>query len=170
MTGVGMIASRLGVPVVPVRLHGLDKVLHHTWKMAKPGRVRVAFGPPLRLDPQMSFALVTGTWRHIIHLANTPFKIELFYLSDDPHDQERFHSRLAVSTLGRETYLPTVEDVIITKVRWYAQVRRNKDRDDVRDVVAVQRDRIDWNYVYVWCDRHGTRATLDEIRRTLPSI
>ena len=35
--GIGMIASRLGVPVVPVRLEGLDKVLHHTWKMAKPG-------------------------------------------------------------------------------------------------------------------------------------
>ena len=32
-----MIASRLGVPVVPVRIDGLDKVLHHTWKMAKPG-------------------------------------------------------------------------------------------------------------------------------------
>jgi 1-acyl-sn-glycerol-3-phosphate acyltransferase len=35
--------------VVPVRLDGLDKVLHHTWRMARPGRVRVAFGPPLRL-------------------------------------------------------------------------------------------------------------------------
>jgi long-chain acyl-CoA synthetase len=47
--GVGMIASRLGVPVVPVRLVGLDKVLHHTWKMARPGPVRVAFGAPIRL-------------------------------------------------------------------------------------------------------------------------
>ena len=37
LPGIGMIASRLGVPVVPVRIDGLDKVLHHTWKMAKPG-------------------------------------------------------------------------------------------------------------------------------------
>ncbi len=44
-----MIASRLNVPVVPVRLEGLDKVLHHTWKMARPGRVRVVFGAPLTL-------------------------------------------------------------------------------------------------------------------------
>jgi 1-acyl-sn-glycerol-3-phosphate acyltransferase len=44
-----MIASRLGVPVVPVRLEGLDRVLHPSWKMAKPGRVRVAFGAPMRL-------------------------------------------------------------------------------------------------------------------------
>jgi long-chain acyl-CoA synthetase len=47
--GIGMIGSRLDVPVVPVRLEGLDKVLHLSWKMARPGRVRVAFGTPLRL-------------------------------------------------------------------------------------------------------------------------
>jgi long-chain acyl-CoA synthetase len=47
--GIGMIASRLNVPVVPVRFEGLDRVLHHTWRMAAPGRVRVAFGPPLHL-------------------------------------------------------------------------------------------------------------------------
>jgi long-chain acyl-CoA synthetase len=47
--GIGMIASRLGVPVVPVRIEGLDKVLHPSWKMAVPGPVRVAFGAPMRL-------------------------------------------------------------------------------------------------------------------------
>jgi long-chain acyl-CoA synthetase len=47
--GIGMIASRLEIPVVPVRIEGLDKVLHHTWRMARPGRVRVAFGAPMRL-------------------------------------------------------------------------------------------------------------------------
>jgi long-chain acyl-CoA synthetase len=48
--GVGMIGARLGVRVVPVRLDGLDRVLHKSWKMARPGRVRVAFGAPLTLD------------------------------------------------------------------------------------------------------------------------
>jgi len=48
--GIGMIASRLGVPVVPVRIDGLDKVLPPTWRMAQPGRVRVAFGEPIRLS------------------------------------------------------------------------------------------------------------------------
>jgi 1-acyl-sn-glycerol-3-phosphate acyltransferase len=47
--GVGMIASKLEVPVVPVRIDGLHKVLHQTWRMAHPGPVRIAFGPPLHL-------------------------------------------------------------------------------------------------------------------------
>jgi long-chain acyl-CoA synthetase len=47
--GIGMMASRLDIPVVPVRLDGVDRVLHMKSKMAKPGRVRVAFGAPMRL-------------------------------------------------------------------------------------------------------------------------
>jgi long-chain acyl-CoA synthetase len=45
--GVAMMASRLRVPVVPVRLDGLDRVLHHTWRWPRRGDARVAFGAPL---------------------------------------------------------------------------------------------------------------------------
>jgi long-chain acyl-CoA synthetase len=48
--GIGMIGSRLNVPVVPVRLEGLDRVLHKTWRFPRPGRVRVVFGPAVRLE------------------------------------------------------------------------------------------------------------------------
>ena len=47
--GVGMIASRLDVPVVPVRLEGLDRILHHSWKFPKRGNARVVFGKPMLL-------------------------------------------------------------------------------------------------------------------------
>ena len=47
--GVGMMASRLQVPVVPIRIRGLEKVLHKSWKLAIPGRVDIAFGKPLHL-------------------------------------------------------------------------------------------------------------------------
>ncbi len=48
--GIGMIGSRLQVPIVPVRLEGLDRVLHQKARMATPGPARVAFGPALRLE------------------------------------------------------------------------------------------------------------------------
>ena len=44
-----MIAAKLGDPVVPVRIDGLQHVLGVGAHMARPGRVRVAFGAPLRL-------------------------------------------------------------------------------------------------------------------------
>jgi long-chain acyl-CoA synthetase len=47
--GVAMIGARLGVPVVPVRLDDVDKVLDPHWKWPKRGPVRVSFGEPINL-------------------------------------------------------------------------------------------------------------------------
>ena len=47
--GIGMIASRLSATVVPVKIEGLQHVLRVGWHLARPGRVRVAFGTPLQL-------------------------------------------------------------------------------------------------------------------------
>jgi long-chain acyl-CoA synthetase len=48
--GVGMIASRLDLPVVPIKIEGLDKVLHSSKRWPTRGPVRIAFGPPMRLE------------------------------------------------------------------------------------------------------------------------
>jgi long-chain acyl-CoA synthetase len=47
--GVGMIASKLQVPVVPVRLEGLERILHQKQKVPSRGPARVAFGRPMSL-------------------------------------------------------------------------------------------------------------------------
>jgi long-chain acyl-CoA synthetase len=47
--GIGMIAARLDVPVVPVRLDGLDRILHHRWSRPRRGRASVRFGKPISL-------------------------------------------------------------------------------------------------------------------------
>ncbi len=47
--GVGMIASKLRVPLVPVRLCGFERILNQSAKMATPGRGVVKFGKPLYL-------------------------------------------------------------------------------------------------------------------------
>jgi hypothetical protein len=127
-------------------------------------------GPAFRLDPQMTFETATMTFRHVFEVVGTDFKIEVFYLSDDPHDQERFRRRRRITLLGHQVCVPTPEDVIITKIRWVTQIQRLKDFDDARNVIAVQGSTIDWQYVYSWCDRHGTRETLDEVRRSIPPI
>jgi long-chain acyl-CoA synthetase len=57
--GVGMIASRLEIPVVPVRLEGLDRILHQSWSFPKRGRARVTFGPPMLLTGN-DYAEVAG--------------------------------------------------------------------------------------------------------------
>jgi hypothetical protein len=125
-------------------------------------------GPEFRLDRQGSFETITMTSRHVVKMPSSDFTIELFRLGQDEHDQERFRRRRRVSLLGRTVFLPTAEDVIVTKLVWASGRQGAKDRDDVRDVIAVQGDQLDWNYIYSWADRHGTRDLLDEIRSGIP--
>jgi long-chain acyl-CoA synthetase len=47
--GIAMMASKLNVPVVPVRLEGLEKILRQSARMASMGRATVKFGKPLYL-------------------------------------------------------------------------------------------------------------------------
>jgi long-chain acyl-CoA synthetase len=66
--GVGMIAARLGLPVVPVRLSGLDRILHQGWKFPVPGRAVVRFGPAISLkgnDYAQLAAQVEAAVRHL---------------------------------------------------------------------------------------------------------
>ncbi len=128
--------------------------------------------PAIRIDPQLSFETVTLSRRYRAKIEGTDFEIEFFLLSDDPHNQERFRRRQTATILGRTAVIPSVEDVVITKLRWAFLANRAKDRDDVLGVIAVQdaEGQIDWDYVYSWCDRHGTRALLDEIRRSIPPL
>ena len=120
-------------------------------------------GEDLLLDAQLSFETNTGTFRQVVRHKKKTFKVELFLLSQDPHDQARFSRRRAVQLFEQQVWLPSPEDVIITKLRW----ARGKDKDDARDVMAVQQNELDWRYVEDWCRRHGTLPLMAEIRRSI---
>jgi hypothetical protein len=123
-------------------------------------------GRDFSLDPQTTFETNTGTFRHTLVHKETEFKTELFLLSQDAFDQERFRRRQAFLFNGIASFVLTAEDVILTKLRWL----RSKDVDDVRDVIAVKGAKLDWNYIHHWAAIHGTRAKLDEIRAGIPKI
>lgn len=125
-------------------------------------------GPAATVDRQMMFESATGTHRNIIRLADTEFRIELFRLSNDAHDQERFLRRVRGVLDGRAVWVPTAEDVVVWKLRWWQSAGRGKDHDDIRNVVATQFGSLDWPYIHRWCDQHGTRELLDEIITTIP--
>ena len=57
LPGVGLIASRLQLPVVPIRLRGLDRIWHRTARGPRTGSVEVNIGSPLALKGESYPAL-----------------------------------------------------------------------------------------------------------------
>lgn len=114
-------------------------------------------------DPQMSFETVTATMRYVATHMHSPFKIELFLLSNDAHDKIRFERRQRWDIEGHKVWFPTAEDVVITKLRWSGAGNRAKDLEDVRQVLNVRLNELDLPYIWTWCDQHGTRKLLDDL-------
>jgi hypothetical protein len=134
---------------------------------AAPGQIAAlakALSADFIRDPQVQFETVTATTKTVCTDRETGFILELFQLSDDPHDQERFVRRRGITVQGRPTWVLSKEDVLITKLNWLLRANRTKDLLDVRNVMGVQADTIDWPYVEKWCDRHGTRELLERLR------
>ena len=120
-------------------------------------------GDGFEAEPQLTFETNTGTQKQEFKVKGTEFKVELFRLSADPFDQQRFKTRQRVIVAGREVWLPRAEDVIVMKLRWC----RAKDKEDVKDVMYVQGDKLDWNYIENWCRQHGSLGRMQELRRVV---
>jgi hypothetical protein len=90
--------EELGIPYMVVgsfssNVYGVPRSTHDVDFVIQLGNQSIQaladrLGASFRLDPPMSFETVTMTTRHILRVVGIPFRIELFHLSDDPHDQE----------------------------------------------------------------------------------
>jgi 1-acyl-sn-glycerol-3-phosphate acyltransferase len=66
------LASKLRLPVIPVRLEGLDRVLHHTWRWPRRGPVRISFGSDLELEGDDYWALAKRLEQAVKALSSVP--------------------------------------------------------------------------------------------------
>jgi 1-acyl-sn-glycerol-3-phosphate acyltransferase len=68
--GVGFLASKLGIDVLPAFVDGTDKILPRGRKFIRPGRIRVTFGKLVHVDKGMPSEDITESimWqiRHIV--------------------------------------------------------------------------------------------------------
>jgi len=67
-SGLGMLAARLNVPVLPLRIDGLYEMKLKGHKIARPGQLKVAIGKPMRFPPETPPEEITNqvedvTWR-----------------------------------------------------------------------------------------------------------
>jgi len=120
--------------------------------------------PDWNLDSQITFETITGSKKIEIRHPKTEFLIELFFLTSDPHHQERWRRKAQEFVGDEQFWFPSAEDVIIQKLRW----GRTKDLEDVAAVISVQAGHLDFPYIEKWCAEHGTLDRLEAIRAKRP--
>lgn len=117
------------------------------------------------VDSQSGFEMVTATRKEVIITEGSLFEIEVFHLSNDEFDQERFRRRIEVDLgEGVSTWIASAEDVVVQKLRWLASAGRSKDFDDVVKVLFKQGSDLNFEYIESWCAKHGTLDVLAQAR------
>jgi 1-acyl-sn-glycerol-3-phosphate acyltransferase len=66
-SGIGMIAVKTKLPVVPVRVDGTDKVLPPGTKKMRRHPVTVTYGPPLHFPQKDDYSRIAGEVMHTIN-------------------------------------------------------------------------------------------------------
>jgi hypothetical protein len=65
----------LHLPVVPIQLEGVERVLHHSWHWPRRGPVRATVGTPLRMEGDDYAALTRRVQDAVVALQRKPVEI-----------------------------------------------------------------------------------------------
>ena len=66
-SGIGLLANNLGIPIVPVRIHGLFEVRKSGKKFASPGTIRVTVGSPVQFPRGQTPGDIAQELEQIMH-------------------------------------------------------------------------------------------------------
>jgi len=119
-------------------------------------------------EGQVRAALDLGRSFNVIHFRSS-FKFDLFPLQPDPFNRSQFSRRqVAEHTLFGGSRLrfsvASPEDVILSKLDWYRRGGEVSERqwNDVLGVIAVQRERLDSDYLRQWAGVLGVSELLEK--------
>jgi len=92
----------------------------------------------------------------------TGYKADFVVLKDDPFRLEEFNRRLKVSYFGKNVYVVSPEDLLISKLIWIQDLQSAVQIEDIKSLVVV--DNLDWEYISKWV-KHLKLRTFDLINR-----
>lgn len=91
------------------------------------------------------------------------FKIDFWVLKPDEFSRVQFDRRLRVDADGVEINLATAEDTILAKFLWYRITPSERQLADVKTVIMVGRERLDWDYLRAWAAKLGVDDLLSKV-------
>jgi hypothetical protein len=95
----------------------------------------------------------------------TGWKIDFIARKDRPFSRTEFERRERASILGVETWLASLEDVLIAKLEWSSLGDSELQRRDVVELLERAGEQLDLGYVNRWVRELGLEADWSEVRR-----
>ena len=91
----------------------------------------------------------------------TGYQVDMFLARNEPYERVQFERIFQADLLEGTVWVPTVEDSILNKLRWYALTPPDMQWRDVQAMLRVQAPSLDHTYLRTWGAALGI-ATLVE--------
>jgi hypothetical protein len=97
---------------------------------------------------------------------NLFFDEPLWLRKDSPYDNASFERRLLGIVFGREVWVSSPEDVILSKLLWYrAAPVLERQFQDVLEVYEIQEPYLEHTYLDRWAHSLGIADLLERVRQ-----
>ena len=102
---------------------------------------------------------------NVIH-PTSGLKIDFMIPADDPFNRSRFSRGKAVvlDSAGHQAWFASPEDTILKKLEYYREGGSEKHVRDIKGVLMIQGDAIDFDYLETWAKSLGVIDLLRRIR------
>ena len=91
-------------------------------------------------------------------------KVDFVVRKDDPYRVEEFHRRRLVDVDDHRLWMVSAEDLVLSKLLWAKETGSELQLRDVRSIIGVQRDALDWPYLERWALNLTVAAMLRHAR------
>jgi hypothetical protein len=117
-------------------------------------------------EEMMERAMNQGRAFNLIHMGSA-IKVDIFPVTSEFHQvqMERAQRTLLQPPVSVECVVTTAEDILLAKLRWYADGGRVSDRqwNDITGLIATNSS-MDWAYVNEWASRLRVCDLLEKAR------
>ena len=97
---------------------------------------------------------------NVIH-SETAFNVDCVIRKSDVFQKKIFDRRKVVDFYGKEIFIITAEDLVLSKLSWAAESRSDNQKADIKNLI---RNPLDTKYIETWADRLGVKETYDSYR------
>lgn len=117
-------------------------------------------------EEMMERALNQGRAFNLIHMGSA-IKVDIFPVTSEFHQVQMERAQLTrlQPPVSVDCVVTTAEDILLAKLRWYADGGRVSDRqwNDITGLIATN-TALDWEYVNEWAGRLGVAGLLEKAR------
>jgi hypothetical protein len=92
------------------------------------------------------------------------FKVDFIIRHDRPFSVAEFERRRPAALLGTQTFIPTVEDMVIAKLDWAQATDSDRQFRDVDGMLQVGGEQIDREYIQSWVHSLGLEGAWERVQ------